>query len=84
MAGDPPPLPLGELPYRRNVEKIQNDRSEFDICKVNERVISRFPFQKKYLYVHLKEQNDGEPYWNILLFSNGEPKNFVLGKDSDD
>lgn len=79
MSGEGP-INLTESPYRREVQKIQNDRSEFEICNVNERVISRIPFFKKYLYIHRKEGEDGDTYWDILLMAGDEPEHFTLGK----
>jgi hypothetical protein len=67
------------------VEKIKRDRSEFEICNVNERVVSRMPFNKKFLYVHLKEQKSGNTYWDILVMkSTGEPEHYTLGKEDDE
>ncbi|WP_181693270.1 hypothetical protein [Natronomonas sp. LN261] len=77
-------FPLGESPYRREVKKVKSERSEFEICNINERVISRLPFNKKYLYVHLKEEESGNTYWDILLVKSGEPEHFTLGKEDEE
>lgn len=78
--GDKSSFSLAESPYRREVQKVQNDRSEFEICNVNERVVSRIPFFKKYMYIHLKEDDDGDTYWDVLIMKGGEPTHFTIGK----
>lgn len=75
---------LFDSPYRREVKKVQNDRSEFKVCEVNERVISRMPFNKKFMYIHLKENNEGETYWDVLVMKGDEPTHFTLGKSDSD
>jgi len=82
MSGEGP-INIAEVPYRREVQKIQSDRNEFEICNINERVVSRVPFFKKYLYIHLKEDEEGGTYWDVLVMQGGEPEHFTLGKEDD-
>lgn len=71
---------LTESPYRREVQKVVNDRAEFEICNVNEREIRGIPFFEKYAYVHLKEDENGDTFWDVLVMSGGTPEHFTLGK----
>lgn len=78
--GGEPPINV-ESPYKRTVSKDLVDAEDFEICHPRERVISRMPFRKKILYIHLKEDEDGGTMWDILQVGSGEPERYQIGQD---
>lgn len=75
-------IPLLESPLRKEVQRDVADQDSFEICNVHERVNRRLLRPDVYTYIHLKEDDDGSTYWEILQQRDGEFENYTIGKDS--
>ncbi len=71
-----PNFTLAESPIRKEAMKEVMEERNFEVCQPKESVLksSRLFNRKKYLFTHLKENDDGSLEWNLLIVPpNGEP-----------
>lgn len=77
----PPGITIGELPIRKEVTKDIQEERNFEVCHPKESVLKsgRLFKKKKYVYVHLKEDDDGSREWSVLIVPpDEEPTHYTL------
>lgn len=74
MSGPSINFPIGEFPIRKEVTREIHEERNFEVCQPKESILKsgRLFKKKKYVYVHLKEADDGTREWSVLVVSPDE------------